>query len=86
MSYLKSAIFSNSECIKSEKITFIDIGARGDIPPLWKQLEKKYPKRLDVIGFEPDDRECETLSKKFPNRQYINKALGADINNAILFK
>ena len=78
MSYLRSAIFSTSNSVQSEGLTLVDIGARGDIPPPWNKLETLYPDRLKVIGFEPDKSEHSDLMKKFPNREYINKALGAE--------
>ena len=63
--------------MQSERLTLIDIGARGDIPPPWNKLENLYPDRLKVIGFEPDTLEYVKLAKKFPEREYINEALGA---------
>lgn len=58
-------------------LDFMDIGARGDLPSPWKQLEKNFPERLRVTGFEPDPKEAASLAKKFPNRIYHATGLGA---------
>lgn len=58
--------------IGSSKVTFVDVGCRGGIPPLWRNI-KKY---LRVVGFEPDEKEYKALmSDKPDNFHYLNTAL-----------
>lgn len=45
---------------KSTPVTFIDIGAAGEIEPRWKAIET----RLNYVGFEPDPRSYHPLVKK----------------------
>lgn len=66
---------------KAEPITLLDIGASGGLQPHWKTA-RPY---LQVIGFEPDDREFGNLSKNAPpGTLYFNTAL-ADKPGPITF-
>jgi len=58
---------------KKNKITFtlIDVGARGEIQPIWKPIMGN----LKIIGFEPDEKEFKSLVFNNPNNKYFNIAL-----------
>ena len=71
MSFLSAALFSESDILKSVEVSFLDIGARGDLPPPWKQLESRFPERLRVGGFETDSEELASLRARFPSRHYF---------------
>lgn len=76
MSYLKSALFSGNINLSGFEINFLDIGARGDIPPPWNLIEQKIPSSLNIIGFETDPKELKKLSNSFPSRKYYPYGLG----------
>lgn len=75
MSFMKAAVFSKSSILDDINMSFVDIGARGDLPPPWLQLERRFPSRLNVVGFETDFEEALKLKKKFPNRSYFDVGL-----------
>ena len=52
-------------------LTIIDVGARGEIQPIWKPLKSN----LKVIGFEPDKEEYENLKLNNKSNTYFNVAL-----------
>jgi len=69
-------IFINSifeEYYKQYPLRFVDIGASGGLHDLWRIAEK----HLQVIGFEPDEREFLNLasSERSHNIKYYNTAL-----------
>ena len=76
MSYLKSALFSGKLNSSDFEINFLDIGARGDVPPPWNLVEQKIPNSLNIIGFETDPEELKNLSRSFPKRKYYPYGLG----------
>jgi len=45
------------------KITLLDIGAAGDVEPRWKKIINF----VNYIGFEPDNRSFQQLTKKKNN-------------------
>ena len=50
-------------------LTLVDVGARGGLPPIWKQA---YP-YLKIIGFEPESSGLEELIKvqnKIPTKYF----------------
>lgn len=53
-------------------VNYLDVGARGDVSEPWSLFT---PGTIKVIGFEPDPKECERLSKKYPERKYYPNAL-----------
>ena len=53
---------------------YIDIGARGGIPAIWKHLAKM--KYLEVTAFEPEISECERLKEAQPYIKWFPYALG----------
>ncbi len=64
-----------TEYYRKNPIVLVDIGASGGLEPNW-QLAKNY---LQIIGFEPDEREFSNLEKKANregnNVKYINTGL-----------
>jgi len=72
---IKYGFFNNKvvrNCLESSGINFIDVGCRGGIPPLWKNLQKY----LRVVGFEPDEEGYKALMTDKPdNFLYLNAAL-----------
>lgn len=74
--FLSSSIFSDLRALDNVLISFLDIGARGDLPPPWRQLEERFPERLQVAGFETDKEELLELKKKYPSRTYFPVGLG----------
>jgi len=52
-------------------LTLIDVGARGEVQPIWKPLKSN----LKIIGFEPDKEEYNNLVFKNPKSKYFNIAL-----------
>lgn len=84
-SYLSRAIFSNAKIFDNVKISFLDVGARGDLPPPWLQLEARFPQRINVAGFETDTEELAQLKKKFPSRNYFPVGLGKEDGSADFF-
>lgn len=44
--------------LEGSKLVLIDVGARGGINDRWKNI---YP-MLNVVGFEPDEQECERIN------------------------
>jgi len=65
-------IFSEHFTRKGICVTYLDVGARGDIAQPWSEFETT---QLKVIGFEPDPEEAKRLSARFPNRRYFPFAL-----------
>lgn len=59
-------------------LRLIDVGARGGVNSRWTPF---FP-QLDVIAFEPDEKECQVLnSRTFPYRvRHLPIALGAENN------
>ena len=47
----------------SGQLTFVDIGAAGEIQPRWKPFSRK----LNYIGFEPDERSISNIQNKSNN-------------------
>ena len=76
MSFRNRAIFSKSKLLNNVEISFLDIGARGNLPPPWLHLEKQFPNRLKVAGFETDPEELAKLKRSFPKRKYFPVGLG----------
>lgn len=71
----KRFIFSPTfgEAIKSEPIVLADAGARGELHEPWASLNDNV---IYVIGFEPDENECNRLnSLQSRNRHYVANAL-----------
>lgn len=61
------------EAIKSEPIVLADAGARGELHEPWAGLNENV---IYVIGFEPDENECNRLnSLQSRNRLYVPNAL-----------
>ena len=61
------------EIIKSDPIILADAGARGELHEPWASLNENV---IYVIGFEPDENECNRLNSLRPrNRLYVPKAL-----------
>jgi len=63
-------MYFNSRTIKvlnslpnTGQLTFVDIGAAGEIQPRWKPFSHK----LNYIGFEPDDRSIGNIQNKSNN-------------------
>ena len=75
-SFLSRAIFSNAKIFDNTKLSFLDVGARGDLPSPWLQLEARLPQRINVVAFETDTEELAQLKKKFPSRNYFPVGLG----------
>jgi FkbM family methyltransferase len=62
--------------LEGEPITLVDAGARGALDPPWAGLPADV---LHVVGFEPDERECERLNAAAqPGRRYLPVALWSD--------
>ncbi len=55
----------------NEKITLIDIGARGGIDSKWDKLSPF----LNVVGFEPDKEECARINKTAGTLSYSMECL-----------
>ena len=61
--------------------TIVDVGARGGFNAEWRV----FGDALRIIGFEPDEAECELLAANAPpNVTYIPAALGRRAGEAIL--
>ena len=56
MSFYKSELFKH--IIGDSSIVLVDVGARGGLAPKWQPLKDS----LKVIGFEPDEEECQRLN------------------------
>lgn len=65
-------IFSDFFARQDLCVTYLDVGARGDVGLPWSLFADG---RLKVIGFEPDGDECDRLNKTHPNRKYYPHAL-----------
>jgi FkbM family methyltransferase len=66
-------------------VTFIDVGARGDLDEPWSLMP---PASLSVIGFEPDAVECEKLNADLnPHimRRYFPAALWSEQKNITFY-
>ena len=75
-------IFSDYVTKQGLVVTYLDVGARGDIAEPWNEFA---PNALKVIGFEPDPVEAERLSTRFPNRTYLPFALWRNEEDRPLF-
>jgi len=67
----RRVIFSPTFCdaIEYDPIVLVDVGARGGIEEPWSGLSGKA---LKVIGFEPDQEECDRLNGSCAsNRKYL---------------
>ena len=67
----------------SDRVRLIDVGARGGIDRRWQP----YHHLVDVLGFEPDERECQRLSEASHPYQirFLPAALGEnDGESAVL--
>lgn len=67
-------IFSDlfSKTVENDPVTLVDAGARGSLDEPWASINQKS---LKVIGFEPDEKECEHLNSLSANRHYFPTAL-----------
>ena len=67
-------IFSDlfSKTVENDPLTLVDAGARGSLDEPWASINQKS---LKVIGFEPDEKECERLNSLSANRHYFPVAL-----------
>lgn len=54
-------LIENILSIVSKPITFVDIGARNGVHARWVEIIDKLP--VNIIGFEPDKKECDKLNK-----------------------
>ncbi|MEO0412184.1 MAG: FkbM family methyltransferase [Pseudomonadota bacterium] len=69
------------DILKTSPITIVDIGASGDLVEPWATVADKAPETIEIIGFEPDETECERLNNaastkaKRPKTRFIPKAL-----------
>lgn len=57
--------------LEGTKLTLLDVGARGGIHPRWNPVREL----IDVIGFEPDERECRRLTEQVPHSPYSARFL-----------
>jgi FkbM family methyltransferase len=65
-----------AESLAEDPIVLVDVGARGDAEEPWRSL-RGGP--LRVVGFEPDEAECERLnSASRPGEHYIPAALWSE--------
>jgi len=76
-----------SKLIEQEIDAFhiIDIGCRGELNPKWKPIEHK----VNLHGFDPDQEECERLSRKsnnFKSVTYHSFAVAGHSGTATLYK
>jgi FkbM family methyltransferase len=71
--------------LEGQKITLFDIGSRGGVHPRWK----RFGAYLRVIGFEPDQQECERLNQHAGSHPYefqcLPYALGREVASAVNF-
>ena len=79
--YKQMNIVQINQYLQGEKITVIDIGARGGIHARWNS----FSPLLNVIGFEPDENECQRINETAKSKSYELKclpyALGKDNNS-----
>ncbi len=68
---------------KDGKITILDIGARGGLHPRWEKISNF----INLIGFEPDKKECERLNnlKWKNNTRFFPIALGEKHEDSFLY-
>jgi FkbM family methyltransferase len=67
-----------------EPIVIADVGCRWGFADAWEQLGD----RCHIIGFEPDEDECERLRKRYQGRpgvEIVGKALGPQAGTATLY-
>jgi len=65
MSFMKNSIlFSKNlhSIIKEKPFIVCDVGGRGTLVEPWKSLHEMNPEIINVIGFEPDEKECSRLN------------------------
>ena len=75
-------LINHFDDLLSQKLSFIDVGARSGIPTNWEP----FTKLMNVISFEPDRDEYNTLSKnKKDNETLINSALSSTDGTAIIY-
>ena len=67
--------------MEQEKITLVDIGARGGLQDQWKRISSK----LNVIMFEADQKECCALSKRLPHNFKVIPAAVSDASGCLPF-
>ncbi|MBU6431043.1 MAG: FkbM family methyltransferase [Patescibacteria group bacterium] len=67
-------IFSDlfSKTIENDPLTLVDAGARGSLDEPWASINQKS---LKIVGFEPDEKECERLNSLSVNRHCFPVAL-----------
>lgn len=63
------------EPLAADPLRLFDVGARGGIAGRWRGLEDY----IEVLGFEPDPRECARLNRETGKRElYLPCAVGAE--------
>lgn len=79
-----SEIASALSGLLDERIVIADVGCRWGFADTWEQLGG----RCRAIGFEPDERECERLRKRYHDRPWVEivaHALGREAGPATLY-
>ena len=79
-----SEIASALSELLDERIVIADVGCRWGFADTWEQLGG----RCHAIGFEPDERECERLRKRYHDRpgvEIVAHALGREAGPATLY-
>src|SRR6266545_3934779 len=79
-----SEVASALSGLLDERIVIADVGCRWGFADTWEQLGG----RCRAIGFEPDERECERLRKRYHDRPWVEivaHALGREAGPATLY-
>jgi FkbM family methyltransferase len=79
-----SEIASALSGLLDERIVIADVGCRWGFADTWEQLGA----RCRAIGFEPDERECDRLRKRYRDRPWVEvvaHALGREAGPAMLY-
>jgi len=85
MSYLRKSIFFQMgyEYLESP-LCFVDVGARGEPSQPFADMQKKMPKLIRIISFEPD-HSASLLINKTIGGEVINKAAWKEETELTLF-
>ena len=79
----RTIVMQRVDCrrIASDRLVYVDIGARGGLPP---DLSP-FSSLLSPVFFEPDAEECQRLTTLLPNATVIGTAIGDRNGQATLF-
>lgn len=86
MSYKKkSLLFKYGNELLNHPLLFVDVGARGNLSQPFADIERKLPKLLRVIRFEPDSSAQLQIRSSLSGEQIINKAAWSHAEKLSLF-